>query len=302
MRIFQGVTPHSLLQLCERQSTTGWDVLMRLQNGATRQNMFYLMENKALDGKRKREELLGHLPVGWTTGPHLDHADLFIGKKACTTSTGRFFFLFGRYFVYNARCLQHRAQWPHIWFRNIGVKCIIDSREALFSGSIWANFAESESENDLHHSRAPPAMVQCMGQLSPMALNLAADHADRANGTWQGEYLVSLSKTKCWKPGTILKLEPCNAKGGRMHTYQVADSICGSLVGWCWGWGWERKKVCVCLALGLACWLASFATRIPRWPAHSHALPFSVHASLQHSMSQVSVWRTWWAQRHADGL
>lgn len=262
------------------------------------------MENKALDCKWKREELLW--AVGWTIGSHLDHADLLLGKKACTTSTGRFFFLFGRYFVYYTRCLQHHARWPHNWFHNIGVKCEIDSREALFSGLIWANFTESESENDLRHSPTPPptpppwAIVHCMGQPSPMALNLAADHADRANGSWQGEYLVSLSKTKCWKPGTILKLEPCNAKGGRMQTYQVVDSICGSLVGW-W-WGWERKKVCVYVAPGLACWLASFASRIPRWPAHSHALPFSAHASLQHSMSQVSVRRTRWAQRHADGL
>lgn len=211
------------------------------------------------------------------------------------------FFFWRRYFVYYTRCLQHRDQWPHDWFRNIGVKCEINSREANLSNlskfcriQVWkwlASFTDTTP---------PPTMVHCMGQLSPVALNPAADHAGRANGSWQGEYLVSLSKTKCWKPGTILKLEPCNAKGGRMHTYQVVDSICGSLVGW-W-WGWERRKVCVCVTLGLARWLASFATRIPRWPAHSHALPFSVHASLQHSMSQVSVWRTWWAQRHADGL
>lgn len=101
MRIFQGVTPHSLLQLCERQSTTGWDVLMRLQNSANRQNMFDLMENKALDGKWKREELLGHRPVGWTTGPHLDHADLFILEKkhAQHQRGGSFFFLAGILYI-----------------------------------------------------------------------------------------------------------------------------------------------------------------------------------------------------------
>lgn len=55
------------------------------------------------------------------------------------------------------------------------------------------------------------------------------------------------------------------------------------------GGGGRGKKFACALRLDLHADLHHLRPAFLRWPAHSHALPFSVHASLQHAMSQVSV-------------
>lgn len=158
----------------------------------------------------KREELLTHREVGWTIGPltFYSFSSIFIHfapfyffiTKARTTSSGGSSWLLGILDVTQDAC-------------NI----VLDGRTTGFATlesnvklTVERHYFRVRFEQILQNPslkitciirRLPPptrpAMVHRMGQLSPMALNLAADHADRANGTWQGEYLVSLSKTKC---------------------------------------------------------------------------------------------------------